>query len=62
MPFTDEDEVTPLPCDMRHYFHTSCIEDWMKQKNICPLCKKVITKEELDNCEEKFKKLLDDNE
>lgn len=30
MSFGDNDDVTPLPCDIRHYFHTSCIEDWFK--------------------------------
>ena len=24
--FTEESLVTPLPCDIRHYFHTACIE------------------------------------
>lgn len=37
--FTDADEVTPLPCDFRHYFHTKCIEDWLPYHNACPLCK-----------------------
>jgi hypothetical protein len=23
--FKEDSEVTPLPCDMRHYFHTECI-------------------------------------
>jgi endo-1,4-beta-mannosidase len=31
--------ITPLSCDIRHYFHSSCIEQWMKLKNECPLCK-----------------------
>jgi hypothetical protein len=24
--FSEESEVTLLPCDMRHYFHVTCIE------------------------------------
>lgn len=24
-------EVSPLPCDIRHYFHTECIEEWFKE-------------------------------
>ena len=28
--YTEEDFVTPLPCDIRHYFHTECVEDWFK--------------------------------
>ena len=38
--FTDADQVTPLPCDRRHYFHTSCIQQWSAHNNSCPLCKK----------------------
>lgn len=29
--FDDNSQVTPLPCDVRHYFHTHCIQDWFKQ-------------------------------
>jgi hypothetical protein len=29
--FTDDCEVTPLPCNVKHYFHPDCIEDWFKQ-------------------------------
>jgi E3 ubiquitin-protein ligase DOA10 len=47
--YTEESEVTPLPCDYRHYFHTQCIESWFERNNTCPLCKKVITKEDMDN-------------
>ena len=43
--FSEDCEVTPLPCDIRHYFHSHCIEDWIKENNICPLCKKEITVE-----------------
>jgi E3 ubiquitin-protein ligase DOA10 len=38
-------EVTPLPCDMRHVFHTECITQWMKTQTKCPLCKAEITVE-----------------
>ena len=41
--YTDHDEVTPLVCNPMHYFHTACIEDWIKVgKNSCPLCRKPI--------------------
>ena len=43
MNFTEHCDITPLPCDARHYFHTYCISSWIKQNNICPLCKKEIT-------------------
>ena len=45
--YKPEDEVTPLPCDERHFFHSRCIEDWLKTNNSCPLCKKAITKADL---------------
>jgi len=39
--------LTPLPCDPRHYFHSECIEHWMKEKTECPLCRTVINTEAL---------------
>ncbi len=35
-----EDDVTPLSCNPNHYFHTKCIEEWIKRgHNSCPLCR-----------------------
>lgn len=31
------DDVGALDCG--HDFHTNCIKQWLKQKNICPICK-----------------------
>ena len=31
--FTEGDTITPLSCDIRHYFHSECITQWMKEKN-----------------------------
>jgi hypothetical protein len=62
MAFGEDDDVTPLPCDIRHYFHTACIEDWFKQNTTCPLCKKVITKESLEEFEKEFEKKCKDME
>ena len=45
--YEPNDEITPLPCDTRHYFHTKCIENWLKSNNSCPLCKKPITLDDL---------------
>lgn len=42
-----DQQVVELPCDERHFFHTKCIEDWLKKNNSCPLCKKPITQEDL---------------
>lgn len=37
------DLVTQLECDPRHYFHTECIESWIKSgNNSCPICRNVI--------------------
>lgn len=41
-PFEEDTLVTPLSCDIRHCFHSQCIERWMELKNECPLCKKHI--------------------
>ena len=40
--------VTPMPCDVRHFFHTKCIKDWFdSSKNNCPLCKEIITQSQM---------------
>jgi hypothetical protein len=46
--FAAEDNVTPLPCDTKHYFHSECIVNWFNsqsQKESCPLCRKQFTKQ-----------------
>ena len=48
--------MTPLPCNIKHYFHHDCIEQWMKTNNVCPLCRKEINRDELN----KFNKELDE--
>jgi len=35
--FGDGDRVTTLPCF--HAFHSSEIDRWLSQKNVCPICK-----------------------
>ena len=37
--YLDTDEIAELKCDKRHYFHAGCLEDWLKRKLECPLCK-----------------------
>lgn len=46
--YVENDEVVTLPCDVRHMFHDSCISEWLKQKDTCPLCKSPVTKEALE--------------
>ena len=28
--YVENDLITQLRCDRRHYFHTNCIENWIK--------------------------------
>ena len=30
----------PSPCD--HCFHVNCIDEWLKQQDFCPLCKRSV--------------------
>ena len=39
MNFIKGNEVSTLPC--KHYFHTDCINQWLKEYNYkCPVCRK----------------------
>ena len=64
--FADDDMVTPLPCDVKHYFHTSCIENWLPYHNSCPLCKVDVTTDGIARVsrdyEEKFKQIRRDSD
>ena len=46
--------VTPLPCNQRHIYHSECIRAWLKQKDECPLCKKLITYEDCIRLKKEF--------
>ncbi|URE18290.1 zinc finger, C3HC4 type, domain containing protein [Musa troglodytarum] len=35
--YVGEDEVGRLPCE--HLYHATCVEQWLRQKNWCPICK-----------------------
>lgn len=37
--YVEGEELVVLPCDDRHYFHSTCLRDWMKNKTDCPLCR-----------------------
>ncbi|CAD5181043.1 unnamed protein product [Musa acuminata subsp. malaccensis] len=35
--YIDGEEVARLPCE--HLYHVACIDQWLRQKNWCPICK-----------------------
>eukprot|EP00553_Chaetoceros_curvisetus_P011479 CAMPEP_0204635326 /NCGR_PEP_ID=MMETSP0717-20131115/31319_1 /ASSEMBLY_ACC=CAM_ASM_000666 /TAXON_ID=230516 /ORGANISM="Chaetoceros curvisetus" /LENGTH=173 /DNA_ID=CAMNT_0051654047 /DNA_START=11 /DNA_END=532 /DNA_ORIENTATION=+ len=38
MEIEDGERIGALPCN--HMFHVDCLKEWIKRKNICPLCQK----------------------
>ena len=40
--FKEIDNVSELPCDSRHVFHTACLSTWMEKQTKCPLCKQEV--------------------
>ncbi len=44
--FKDHDKIM-IMSDCEHYFHDTCIESWLDNKNYCPLCRCCITTDEL---------------
>ena len=45
--FKPEDEIIQLGCNLAHIFHGSCIGEWVKNNNSCPLCRNVIVPENM---------------
>jgi len=43
--FISKEKVTALPCV--HFFHPKCIQKWVEKKNECPICKFVLTEENI---------------
>lgn len=39
----DGDRVGALPCN--HLFHVDCLKEWIKRRNVCPLCQTPIAEE-----------------
>ena len=54
--FGEDDEVSPLPCNTNHYFHTECIQTWIKENPSCPMCRAEITPEALEAFSVEFDK------
>ena len=41
--YKESDDVTKLKCNDKHYFHSHCIEDWIKSGHSnCPFCREQI--------------------
>ena len=55
--FEDNQKVTALPCDERHYFHSKCILSWSERHRNCPLCKKPYDVGAIKRFNKKFVKL-----
>lgn len=39
MEYEPNSEITILPCEGRHYYHTECINEWIEMSKKCPICK-----------------------
>ncbi len=50
-PYHDNVEIAFLPCDPRHHFHASCLEQWMSSGcTKCPICNAEVTVEAAEGC------------
>src|ERR1035437_7877775 len=50
IPYVKSDQITYLPCDPRHNFHSRCIEPWLMQDSKCPICNARITGDDIKQC------------
>ena len=60
MEFKEGDIVTPLPCNIKHFFHRRCIRDWLERTPQCPLCKKQVTPSKLKEFGKRVDELLEE--
>ncbi|CDW85723.1 isoform b [Stylonychia lemnae] len=42
--FGNSDKISFLPCNIKHIYHTNCIQMWLGKHNTCPLCKHEVIK------------------
>ena len=47
----DGQEISILGCNINHYFHKNCFDQWMNHKSDakCPLCRRDIEKDKIKN-------------
>ena len=55
---TNGKSIVVLPCDARHSYHESCVENWMEYHMTCPLCKSEITQEAVNATTKTYEQLF----
>lgn len=45
MTFEEGDKIADMSC--RHNFHVDCMKEWLKRKNVCPLCNAQVAETEV---------------
>ena len=48
--YKNTEEITYLPCDPRHNFHTECLNTWLYNCLKCPICNTKLTLEATKKC------------